>query len=197
MTALARRVGALVMLMVVTAAVLVATAPVPRKSLEFAIVEPSGKQTSLSSLHGKVVVIEFLLTNCPHCMRVAQMISKLQKELGSGVFQAIGIAFDNDISGRKVTAFAQRFGISYPIGCSTSQAVDGYLGRAAAERLMVPQIVVIDRKGIIRAQSRPVRELNLEDENYLRNLIDDLLKESAPAKAKLKLPRSEEIRTCN
>jgi hypothetical protein len=45
---------------------------------------------------------------------------------------------------------------------------------------MVSQIVVIDRKGMIRAQSRPVRELNLEDENYLRNLIGDLLKEGTP-----------------
>ena len=92
-----------------------------------------------------------------------------------------GIAFDNDISGNKVTAYAQRLGITYPIGYSSSVAVDGYLGRDAKERLQVPQIVVIDRKGVIRAQSRPVRELNLEDENYLRNLIDTLLKENAPA----------------
>ena len=197
MTALAKRMGSLTVLMVVTAAVLFATAPVPRKSLEFAIAEPSGKQTSLSSLQGKVVVIEFLLTNCPHCVRVAQMISNLQKEFGPGGFQPIGIAFDNDISGTKVTAYAQRFGISYPIGCSSSQAVDGYLGRAAAERLMVPQIVVIDRKGIIRAQSRPVRELNLEDENYLRNLIDSLLKEGAPAKSKHKLPDADRGRAGN
>jgi len=45
---------------------------------------------------------------------------------------------------------------------------------------MVPQIVVIDRQGIIRAQSRAIRESSLEDENYLRNLIDGLLKESKP-----------------
>ena len=80
-----------------------------------------------------------------------------------------------------MTAYAQRLGITYPIGYSSSVAVDGYLGRDAKERLQVPQIVVIDRKGVIRAQSRPVRELNLEDENYLRNLIDTLLKENAPA----------------
>jgi hypothetical protein len=45
---------------------------------------------------------------------------------------------------------------------------------------MVPQIVVIDRRGVIRAQSRPVREVNLEDENFLRHWIDGLLKEGAP-----------------
>lgn len=196
MTVLAKKVSSLAVLMVVTAAVLVATAPVPRPSLEFAIVEPSGKETSLSSFQGKVIVVEFLLTNCPHCMRVAQMISKLHKELGPGGFQPIGIAFDNDLSAKQVTAFEQRFGINFPIGCSSSHAVDNYLGRASTERLMVPQIVVIDRKGIIRAQSRPVRELNLEDESYLRNLIDTLLKESAPPKAKSKLPQVKDLISC-
>ena len=172
---------------------LVATAPVPRKSPEFTFVEPSGKQTSLSNFQGKVVVMEFLLINCPHCMRVAQMITKLHKELGPRGFQPVGIAFDNDIGGKNVTAYAQRLGITFPIGYSSSVAVDGYLGRDATERLQVPQIVVIDRKGVIRAQSRPVRELNLEDENYLRNLIDTLLKESTPATSKSRTVLSPEL----
>ena len=43
------------------------------------------------------------------------------------------------------------------------------------ERLMVPQIVVIDRTGVIRAQSQPQGETDLESEVYLRTLIDHLL----------------------
>ncbi len=160
---------------------LVATAPVPRKSPEFTIVEPSGKQTLLSSFKGKVVVIEFLLTNCPRCRRVAQTITKLHRELGPRGFQPIGIAFDNNISGAAVAEFVRSFKVSYPVGYTSSEKVDSYLGRSAAERLRVPQIVVIDRAGVIRAQSRPQGESNLENENYLRNLIDSLLKESAPA----------------
>jgi hypothetical protein len=51
--------------------------------------------------------------------------------------------------------------------------VDSYLGRSVMERLMVPQIVVIDRQGVIRAQS----DRNLEEEGYLRTLIEKLLRE--------------------
>jgi peroxiredoxin len=160
---------------------LIATTPAPRKSPEFSISEPSGKQMPLSSFKGKVVVIEFLLTNCPHCMRVAKMIAELQGELGQRGLQTIGIAFDNNISGKMVIRFSQELGVTYPIGCCTSAQVDSYLGRTQTERLMVPQIVVIDRTGVIRAQSLPVREVNLEDKNYLRHLIDGLLKEGAPA----------------
>jgi hypothetical protein len=52
------------------------------------------------------------------------------------------------------------------------------------ERFQVPQVVVIDRAGVIRAQSRPTGESDLTDESYLRNLIRGLLSESAaPGKA--------------
>ncbi|HKV42302.1 MAG TPA: hypothetical protein VJX67_24075, partial [Blastocatellia bacterium] len=67
-----------------------------------------------------------------------------------------------------------------PVGYTTSGNVDSYLGRAPAERVGAPQIVVIDRKGVIRAQSRPVGEKNLDDETYLRKLISGLLNEGGP-----------------
>ena len=172
---------ALATLVVFAATAVPATAPVPRKSDELLVVEPSGKVTPLSALKGKVVVIEFELVICPHCMRVAKMLDKLHRELGPRGFQSVGIAFDNGLTGKKVTDFAQEVGTSYPIGSASSVTVDSFLGRKANERLMVPQIVVIDRTGTIRAQSHPVREANLEDENYLRNLVQSLLAETGAA----------------
>jgi len=167
-----------------------ATGPVPRKSPDLTIVEPSGKQTRLSSLKGKVVMIEFFLTNCPRCQRVEGTITKLHKELGPRGFQAIGIAFDKGINGPTVSDLVQRLGVTYPVGYASSDKVDSYLGRQPMERFRVPQIVVIDRKGFIRAQSRPTDEKNLEDEDYLRNLIDSLLKEKAPARSTTRTPRA-------
>ena len=154
----------------------IALLPIPRRSPEFLIVEPSGKQTLLSSLKGKVVLIEFLMTNCPHCQRTSRTIARLHQELGPRGFQPIGIAFEPKVTARMVTGFAQQFGVSYPVGYSSPEAVDSYLGRLLMERLMVPQIVVIDRQGVIRAQGGPKDDANLENEAYLRNLIDSLLK---------------------
>jgi peroxiredoxin len=136
--------------------------PVPRQSPEFTIVEPSGKKVLLSSFKGKVVMIEFLLTNCPHCQRVSQMITGIHGELGPRGFQPLGIAFNPGIIDRMVIDFVQQFGVTYPIGCSTSDAVDSYLGRSAMDRVIVPQIVVIDRNGVIRAQSPAKGDPNLE-----------------------------------
>ncbi len=153
--------------------------PVPRKSPEFTIIETSGKQTLLSSLQGKVVLIEFLWTNCPHCQRASRTITKLHQELGARGFQPFGIALNPNVNSPMVTDFVRLFEPSYPIGYSTPEAVDSYLGRAVMERLLVPHIVVIDRKGVIRAQSAAKGDPNLEDENYLRTLLEALLKDGA------------------
>ena len=153
-----------------------ATSPVPRRSPEFPITEPSGKQILLSSFKGKVVLIEFLQTNCPHCQRASRTISRLHQELGPRGFQPIGIALEPGVTPSMVTGFARQFGVTYPMGYSSPEAVDIYLGRSMLERLMLPQIVVIDREGVIRAQGGPNNDPSLENENYLRNLLDSLLK---------------------
>ena len=44
-----------------------AAAPVPGPAKEFTVATPQGQQILISSLKGKVVVIQFLFTWCPHC----------------------------------------------------------------------------------------------------------------------------------
>ncbi len=182
MTTPMRKLASMAILLGFGVSPLLATAPVPRKSPELRFLDASGKQKLLSAFNGKVVVIEFLLTNCPHCLRVAHTINKLHRELAPrGGFLALGIAFDNGISRTVVADFVRQLGITFPVGYTSSDKVDNFLGRAAMERFQVPQIAVIDRAGVIRAQSPWRGDPNLENENYLRNLINSLLKEGAPA----------------
>jgi peroxiredoxin len=166
-----------VLLLALSVLPLSATAPVPRQSPDLQFLDSSDNQIRLSSFKGKVVLIEFLLIDCPHCSRVAQMLGKLQRDLGPRGFQPIGIAFENGLSGPLVSEFVQNVKIGFPVGYTTADQVDRYLGRVGLERFSVPQIVLIDRQGIIRAQSQPIREMNLENENYLHNLVDSLLEE--------------------
>ena len=159
-----------------------ATTLVPRKSPEFTIVEPSGKQTLLSSFNGKVVVIEFLFIQSPHCQRVAQMLNRLHSQLGPRGFQPVGIAFGPDATGPMVTYLVDYLKLTYPVGYASSEQVDAYLDRHGHEILNVPQVVVIDRSGVIRALSGGKGgDPKLENEGSLRTLIDSLLKESPPA----------------
>jgi peroxiredoxin len=158
-----------------------ATLPLPRKAPEFTIVEPSGKQTLLSSYKGKVVVLAFMQTTCPHCQRESQMLAKLYGEMKGRGLQTLGVTFNENAKGL-TPGFVQQFNIPYPVGYSNPDAVLSYLGFSVMDRWMVPQVVVIDRKGQIRAQSPPQGDPNLQDEKYLRTLVDGLLKEGTAAK---------------
>lgn len=181
MIRLIRKLVPLVLLWALDMPPLGATAPVPRESPELKFLDAVENEILLSSFKGKVVLIEFLLVNCPHCARVAQTINQLHRDLGPQGFQPLGIAFENGISGPLVMNFAQDFKVTFPVGYTSSDKVDSYLGRVGMERFQVPQIVLIDRKGVIRAQSRPVGEKGLEEETYLRSLIGTLLTEGSPS----------------
>ena len=157
-----------------------AAPPVLRDSPEFTIVDPSGHTTPLSSFKGQVVVIEFFLFRCPSCLRMAQTINKLHGEMADRGFRPVGIVFDDGVTEPVVRDLALLLKLNYLVGYATSDQVDRYLGRAGVVRFQVPQLVVIDRAGAIRAQSRPSGEANLTDESYLRNLIRELLDEGVP-----------------
>ena len=170
------------LLLAITSAFAAGSAPIPRKSPEFTLYETSGKTTLLSSLKGKVVVMEFLFLKSEHCLRVAKTLNQLQGEMGNRGLQAVGVVFDPpngpNAGGQYVTLMVDYFKLTYPVGYSSKADVDLYLGRAPNEVLNIPQVVVIDRNGVIRATSGG-RGGNpkLEDENSLRSLIDGLLQE--------------------
>ncbi len=161
-------------------------APLPRKSPELTFLNGLEQPVLLSSFKGKVVLIEFMFIRSPRCLRVAQTLNKLNKELGARGFQPIAIAFPapaSDANAASVTNMVDYFKLGYPAGYATKADVDSYLGRSGTEVLNIPQAVVIDRAGMIRAQSgHKPGDPTLEDESSLRALIDGLLKENTPAK---------------
>lgn len=159
-----------------------AAPPVLRQSLDFTIREPSGKMTQLSSYRGKVVVMEFFFVRSPKCLRLAQTMNKLHGELGPRGFQPIAVSFGPDADGTLVAQMVQYFKLTYPVGYASAEDVDKYLVREGNEILNIPQVVAIDRAGVIRAQSGGKGgDPTLENEDSLRKLVDSLLKEGAPA----------------
>jgi peroxiredoxin len=183
-----KKIAALILLFLILCELTAApSASLPRKSPEFTINEPSGKQVLLSSFKGKVVMIEFLFLRSPSCLNLAQTMNKLNAELGSRGFQPIAIAFpapQSDANGVLVGNLADTLKLTYPVGYTKKEEVDRFLSRGDREMLRIPQVVIIDRGGVIRAQTGGRDgNLNLENESFLRTTLDGLLKEGAPAGA--------------
>lgn len=155
--------------------------PTPRKAPEITIVEPSGKQTLLSSYKGKVVALAFISTACSHCQAESQVLTKLHGELGPKGFQPLAVAFIESAP-EQVTNFVKTFHVDFPVGYAVRQTVLDYLQLNDQTSWNIPQMVLIDRKGMIVAQSEPKGSPELQEESSLRKKITDLLASSGSKK---------------
>ena len=154
--------------------------PLPRRSPEFTITEGPNKESLLTGYRGKVVVLAFVHTTCVHCQQFSMVLTKLHKQLGAKGFQPIDIAW-NPGAQSLVPGFIKQIKIDFPVGYSDWDPIMSYLGFSVMDRPVVPLVVVIDKKGMIRAQSPPQGDPNLQDEGKLKALIETLLAEGASA----------------
>ncbi len=164
------------------AVALVAVAPVkaqelPRPAMDYVITLPNGQTTSVAKYKGKVVAIEFLLTTCPHCQRTAQSLSQATKDFGAKGFQALGVAINPN---PEVPKFIQEFGVNYPVGTGPRETVYSFLQHSVmSPNLMMPQLVFIDRGGMVRAQYDGTADFFKEEDKNVRAMIEKLLAEPA------------------
>jgi hypothetical protein len=149
-------------------------APAIRKAPELAFTVPGQGQKLLSQYRGKVVALELIFTTCPHCQAASHVMGRLQNELGPRGFQAIDVAF-NDNADLLVEGFIKEQQTRFPVGWTTRDQVLSFLGLSAVERFVVPQLILIDREGMIHYQTPPLGDENSYQESTIRNRLELLL----------------------
>ena len=161
---------------------------VPRPASEF-VIRGSGGEALLSQFRGKVVLLAFIFTTCPHCQHTVGVMNDLQKEFGPRGFQPLGAAF-NDMAAQLLPSFLNQFHPAFPVGYAPRATVLEYLQEPSNAPLSVPILVFIDKKGTIRAQHMGSDDPFFKDqEKNLRAEIESLLKEPAQTrKAAKKAP---------
>lgn len=171
------------------AALSVLAADLPRPAAEFTVKMTNGKDFKLSDHKGKVVVVEFLLTTCPHCQRASQGINKVYRELGAQGLQPVGVAV-NDMANMLVDDYVKQFGIDFPVGWSLRDPVISFLQHPVMMMMSFPNLVIIDRNGQIRHQIPGGDKFFENEEKSLRDLVLPLLKAPAPAGARKAVKKS-------
>ena len=159
------------LLLAVAGAALWGQGTVPRPAPELKIIQSSGEIATLSSYRGRVVLLAFISTQCVHCQKASAVFEQLGREY-AGKLQVAEVAFDE---GADSSAFKKRFGLTFPVGTSSSDAAHAFLGIPPGARLGTPQVVAIDRTGIIRAQSERLGTPMLQTPEYLRSLLNAML----------------------
>jgi peroxiredoxin len=161
--------------------------PVLRPAPDITVIEPSGAKTTLSSLKGRVVVLDFIFTNCPHCQAEGQMLTRLYKEMQPKGLQVLSIAV-NDNAAVLVPGYVQQFSVPYPVGYAPRETLLKYMGFSEMDLWVVPQVVVIDRKGMVRAQTPVKGDPHLQSETDMRDLLTKLLAEKSTTTSHSKAP---------
>ena len=145
----------------------------------------AGKQSSPRKKE-RSAWFQFLFTWCQHCQATpAQWLSKMQSELGPKGLQVYGVAFNDEVltkdapTNNKLTSEFSHYA-AFPVGLvKAKEPVLRFLGLSpSSEGYGVPQMVVIDKKGVIRAQTpaRPGKG-SIVEESVMRDLVNKLLLE--------------------
>jgi thiol-disulfide isomerase/thioredoxin len=134
-------------------------------------VEPVGDAPpSLSSLRGKVVLLDFWATWCGPCRLLAPKLSALQTRYGAQGLRVVGVTTD---PAETAALFAQRVNMRYPIAvdrkAETSRAYD-----VSA----LPTLFIIDKRGVVRDVAVGYDEGR---EAQIESLLKELLAEAPPA----------------
>ena len=158
-----------------------AAGPVPRPSPDLTIHLTPATQTSPKQYKGKVVLLAFIQTTCPHCQAATPILSGLQRQYGPRGLQVLAAAF-NTKADTLVPGFIHQFQPNFPVGWAGDPDVRAYLDHSVMAPLYVPTKVFIDRKGMIRHQYLGDDPFQQNQERNLRHTIEALLKEPAGSK---------------
>lgn len=161
----------LLLVAMLSGATVLAQVKVPRPAPELAVEDWSGRLIRLSEERGHVVLVGFISTSCVHCQAVSGTLNDLYAEFGKRGFRVVEAAFDNG----DPELFANRFHLAFPVGHVDRGVVMSFMG-SSDRRLGTPQLAIVDRRGLIQAQSEPQGSPLLQQPEVLRHIIERLLR---------------------
>jgi Peroxiredoxin len=136
---------------------------------DFEMSLPDGEKVKLSSLRGKVVMLQFTASWCGVCRKEMPHIENeiWQKHKDSPDFALYGI--DREEPAETVLKFIKATGVSYPIGLDPDAEIFGLYAEKSAG---ITRNIIIDKDGKIVMLTRLFK---MEEFNEMVSLIDSLL----------------------
>jgi len=113
-----------------------------RRAPGFSLPDSKGQQHDLADYRGKVVVLEFMQTACPHCGAFAGILNQVQQKYGDRV--AILSVVNPPDDQRSISSFIGSHKIMYPILMDCGQMAYSYL---RAPSFDIPHVYLIDANG--------------------------------------------------
>ena len=135
---------------------------------EFSLRDINGKEVSLSSYKGKVVLVNFWATWCGPCKLEMPHLDKMDREFEEKGFEVISISTDDARAASKVKPLIKRGGYGFTVLLDKDTSVVSQYNPAKT----LPYNVLIDRSGGIH---KVFQGYNPGDEVELRKEVEALL----------------------
>lgn len=139
----------------------------PAPAIDLPDLPVDGGSTSLASLRGKVVYLDFWASWCGPCRLSLPRLNSLRNELGDRGFEVFAVNVDE--FEEDALQFLQEFPVDYPVvwdNAGHSPQTYGILG--------MPTAFIIDRQGVVREVHQGFRK---SDTEKIRAKVLELLEE--------------------
>ena len=120
-----------------------------RRAPGFSLPDSRLNQVDLADYRGKVVVLEIMMTTCPHCEKLAPILETVQRRY-AGRVQVLSVVNPPDTT-QTVGQYISKHSLSFPVLFDCGQVAGSYM-RATPQKpsFDVPHLFLIDQNGQIR-----------------------------------------------
>ncbi|MBK7597620.1 MAG: TlpA family protein disulfide reductase [Acidobacteria bacterium] len=128
----------------------------------------TNEQVRLSSLRGKICILDMFWSQCPHCEEHAPHMVDYYNQYRQRGLNILGLATDTQDKVEDVKNFMRKAKITYPVGFITTEVIAYY---ADSKNRGVPQMVIFGQDG------KMVKRLigwNAQIEQELKQTIEQL-----------------------
>lgn len=126
---------------------LIAADSANRRAPGFALPDSKMQVYDLADYRGKLVILEFMQTDCPHCAAFAPVLNEIQQKYGDRV-AILAVANSGHDNQNTIAQYISGHQARYPILFDAGQMAYSYFRSATFDN---PHIYVIDGNGIIRS----------------------------------------------
>ena len=118
-----------------------------RRAPGFCLIDSTGQWRDLADYRGKLVILEFMQTTCPHCAIFANILKEAQQKYGDRI-AIVAMATAPDTPATMIQYVNSR-NLTYPLLLDQGQAIASYVRKNSLD---FPTVYLIDANGMIAAQ---------------------------------------------
>jgi peroxiredoxin len=118
-----------------------------RRAPGFALPDSRMQVFDLADYRGKIVLLDFMKTSCPHCSVFTDILTQVEQKYGDkvAVLSVVSSAVDNS---NTVAQYAVSHKVRYPILFDAGQMAFSYVRTASLD---LPHLYIIDANGYIHS----------------------------------------------